>query len=71
MKTFKDKVKSKSSPSNWGKGGSGHMVGQTGAGPQKSGGTTGSAHNSPGRGFAHGGSGHMIRGQKVKPAHPR
>ena len=69
MKVYKDKQKSKSSPS-LAHGGSGHMVSKSGAGPQKPGGTTGSAHNSPSRAFAHGGSGHMIRGQKSKPKQP-
>lgn len=60
----KGKIKSKSSPGNWAHGGSGHMVGKTGAGGPPSHGTSGSAHNSASRGFAKGGSGHMVGKQK-------
>ena len=70
MKTYKSKVKSSGPLRGAAHGGSGHMLGKSGAGPQSPGGTTGSAHNSPSRGFAHGGSGHMIRGQKSKPKQP-
>jgi hypothetical protein len=67
IKRFKSKVKSSGPLPGAAHGGSGHMVGKTGAGPQSPGGTTGSAHNSPSRGFAHGGSGHMLGKSGSKP----
>lgn len=61
------KVISKSSPS-YASGGSGHMVGKTGASPQKSGTTSGASHGSMSKGAVRGGSGHMVGKQSVKPA---
>jgi hypothetical protein len=66
----KGKIKSQGALRGAAHGGSGHMVGKTGAGPQSPGGTTGSAHNSPSRGFAHGGSGHMSGQNHSKPKKP-
>ena len=68
MKTYKSKVKSSGPLPGAAKGGSGHMVGKTGAGTPKVAGTSGAAHGPASRGFAHGGSGHMVGKQKSKPA---
>lgn len=63
------KGSSRSSPS-YAKGGSGHMVGKTGASAQKSGTTSGASHGSIG-GKARGGSGnHMVGKQTSKPVKP-
>jgi len=72
MKTYKSKVKSSGPlPADArAKGGSGHMVGKTGAGTPKVAGTSGAAHGPASRGFAHGGSGHMVGKQKSKPVYP-
>jgi hypothetical protein len=62
------KTKSKSSPT-FARGGSGHMVGQQHAGPQKPGTTATDASGSGGK-FASGGRGHMVSKQEASPAKP-
>jgi len=66
--TGKSKTKSKSSP-KFAVGGSGHMVGQQYAGPQKPG-TTATDPSGNGGKFAKGGSGHMVGKQEASPAKP-
>lgn len=65
------KGSSRSSPS-YAKGGSGHMVGKTGASAQRSGTTSGASHGSPSSSYgAKGGSGnHMVGKQTSKPVKP-
>lgn len=69
MKTFKNKQISQSSPS-YANGGSGHMVGKTGASPQKPATTSGASHGSMSRAPVHGGSGHMVGKQTSKAKYP-
>ena len=70
MKVYKDKVKSSGPLRGAARGGSGHMVGKTGAGTPKVAGTSGAAHGPASRGPVKGGSGHMVGKQKSKPASP-
>lgn len=66
---MKSKVKSRSHP-QYVSGGSGHMVGKTGASPQKPGTTSGSSHGAMSKGYAKGGNHHMVGKQTSKRAKP-
>ena len=59
----------KKSHPQFARGGSHHMLGKTGASPQRSGTTSGASHGSTG-GKAHGGSGHMVGKQKSTACKP-
>lgn len=69
MPKSKSNVKSKSRPS-YAVGGGGHMVGKTGASPQKAGTTSGSSHGSMGGKIKAGGKGRMVGKQSATAAKP-
>lgn len=62
-------AKKASKSAGYARGGSQHMVGKTGASPQKPATTSGASHGAPG-GKARGGSGHMVGKQTAGHCKP-